>query len=107
MSQLNCAPLFPLDPISYVAILSLLLLLLFLYKRTFRCGLHTNIAFILIILGGSMNIGERLLRDGCVLDYIPFFGLFMFNLPDILVMAGIGYLALNIVQFKKEDLSDE
>ncbi len=43
----------------------------------------------LIAIGGLLNVGERM-AFGCVKDYLNFFGLFLFNLNDILVTLGLG-----------------
>lgn len=44
---------------------------------------------VLTISGGLLNITERLMSGGCVRDYIGFFGLFVFNIFDLMVTFGI------------------
>lgn len=50
--------------------------------------------FLLIIIGGSLNLGTRLLY-GCVPDYFPFGNIFSFNFADIMVVFGL-FLILSL-----------
>lgn len=53
------------------------------------------IGLVLVVLGGCLNLLEWWL-DGCVKDYINFFGLFTFNLNDLLITLGLILLWIQI-----------
>jgi lipoprotein signal peptidase len=56
--------------------------------------------FLLTLVGGLANFFERYLT-GCVRDYINFFGLFYFNIFDLMVTLGIVLIIL--VMWKRSD----
>ena len=51
----------------------------------------------MLLLGGMLNYIERL-TNGCVYDYINFFGLFMFNINDLLLTLGVIVLFIVILR---------
>ena len=53
-----------------------------------------------MLIGGTLNIADRLL-SGCIHDYLNFFGLFMFNVNDLLVSSGIIILFVRTFYDKK------
>lgn len=48
----------------------------------------------LFVLGAFLNAVERF-NTGCVLDYFNFSGLFMFNINDVFVDAGVIIILVN------------
>lgn len=65
-----------------------ILLFAFLYLRCFKKSVVTNGAFVLIVVGGLINTFERYFA-GCVADPLSFFGLFYFNIFDLMVSLGL------------------
>lgn len=60
------------------------------------------LAICLVIAGAAMNIIERhFIGNGCVRDYINFFGLFVFNFYDLVFMAGVFVLGLDVLLVRK------
>lgn len=100
MSRFNCTyPFFKdinLVPYSVIS-LFITLLVVFLYERKFKFNAgfigHTGMLF--LVFGSLLNIWERF-STGCVYDYLSFFGIFMFNVPDILITSGIMLAIINI-----------
>lgn len=78
-------------------LLSLVLLAVFsfFYVKNFKRELIGNIGFGLIVIGGFMNLVQWS-KYGCVHDFINFFGLFFFNLYDLMVTLGIIVVAITI-----------
>ncbi|MBT6401738.1 hypothetical protein HN803_08040 [candidate division WWE3 bacterium] len=84
-------------------IIGSLLLLISLSWYLFKQA-ESRIEYVLtgIVLGGAFgNVLERFL-SGCVTDYLNFFGLFHFNLWDLMISGGVlifisKYLIKNIV----------
>ncbi|AHB40418.1 MAG: hypothetical protein ACD_25C00153G0003 [uncultured bacterium] len=60
----------------------------------------SRLGLVLILSGGTLNILERVFT-GCVRDYIGFFGLFHFNLFDLLVTSGVFLLIYELWKTKK------
>lgn len=79
----------------YIAIL-FLIVLLWTYFRYFKRTLLSNIALIIIVIGGLLNILEWLFK-GCVLDYIRFFNISLYNINDLLIMLGLGILLFKVL----------
>ena len=74
--------------------LSLLLLCIYLVYL-FRGNRQGFLGISLLYTGGMMNIVERYIV-GCGIDYLDFFGLFKFNLYDVLVTCGVTLVLYNI-----------
>lgn len=49
-------------------------------------------AFLLIFAGALSNVCDRMVY-GCVVDYLPFFSLSMFNLADVWITCGALFIA--------------
>ena len=67
----------------------------FIYLKYYSDSGVGDVGFVLVLVGGSMNISERVL-SGCVRDYFNFFNLFHFNLYDIMVTVGIMLVSLSV-----------
>ena len=91
----NCEIFYPVS-------LSLAVIVVFIYlaKRRFISSPVSRLGLALIILGGILNIFERV-YTGCVRDYVNFFGLFRFNLFDLLVTSGAFLLIYELWKTKK------
>ncbi len=87
--------------IFYPEILSaaIILLILVLYKDIIFFSKKGRAAVILLAGGGLANLAERVVT-GCVWDYFAFFGLFSFNLSDLMVTLGSGLLIYGIWEKK-------
>ena len=104
----NCSYLFS----SYISLeLFSLLVILFLavfsyvYLKSYKRSLLSIVAFVMVISGGVLNTWERL-KTGCVRDDISFFGLFSFNVYDIIVTFGVTILALiQLTNYGKKDIN--
>lgn len=88
--------------IFYPVTFSLVVIGIFIYlaRRKFYSSRVSRLGVLLIILGGFLNIFERV-YTGCVRDYINFFGLFRFNLFDLLVTSGAFLLIYELWKIKK------
>lgn len=98
VSALNCSHIFSSFMSNDVfAVVTVLILLAFgcTYAFFVKKGVLSNSGVVLILLGGSLNLLERL-QTGCVRDYINFFGLFTFNIYDVFVTCGIVFVLINI-----------
>lgn len=87
----------------YLALASIvifLFVLLFLWLLKNKYGVVPLLGTVLIIAGGVGNLAERLI-NGCVRDYIDFFGFFHFNLFDLFVTLGISVTILTIWKRQK------
>ncbi|OGC80448.1 hypothetical protein A3K01_02855 [candidate division WWE3 bacterium RIFOXYD1_FULL_43_17] len=91
----NCEIFYPVS-ISLVAIV----VIIYLSRRRYTGSRASRLGFALIILGGLLNIFERV-YTGCVRDYVNFFGLFRFNLFDLLVTSGAILLIYELWKIKK------
>lgn len=71
-------------------ILIIAIIVVFLWKVFF--DKHINywdfFALTLVLSGAFSNVLDRW-REGCVIDYMDFFGLFVYNLADIMIVLGI------------------
>lgn len=78
-------------------IFSLIILILFsfLYLRHFRGSRVGDMGFVLIVIGGLVN-AFGWLKNGCVKDYISFFGLFHFNLADLMITTGVFFVLITL-----------
>jgi lipoprotein signal peptidase len=56
----------------------------------------------LVILGGGLNLYERL-SEGCVKDYLSFFGILHFNYNDIIILVGLVILTGGFLYEKRLD----
>lgn len=63
-------------------------LFVFFYLKGTKRNRVGDIGLLMLLSGAAVNILERL-KFGCVSDYISFFGLFNFNIQDVLVTTGI------------------
>lgn len=69
-------------------VLVLLLCVAGLLHKALRSGTILEIyGYAGILTGGASNLVDRLYR-GCVVDYIPFFGLFHCNIADVSISVG-------------------
>jgi lipoprotein signal peptidase len=91
----NCEIFYPIS-------ISLVVIMVFIYlaKRRFTGSPMSRLGFVLIVSGGILNILERV-YTGCVRDYVNFFGLFRFNLFDLLVTSGAFLLIYELWKTKK------
>lgn len=71
----------------------------FFYLKYYLGSRFGDVGYLLILVGGLMNILERATK-GCVRDYLNFFNLFHFNIYDIMVTTGI--LLISIAIWKKK-----
>lgn len=46
-----------------------------------------HVAFVMIFAGAAGNLADRI-RYGCVVDYIPFLSVSLFNVADVLITCG-------------------
>lgn len=77
----------------FLILISFLALVLFVYL--FFKTKYNELAFALLISGTISNLIDRLFW-GYVIDYIPFFGLFTFNLADLANTIGVILLLKNL-----------
>ena len=70
----------------------------YIFLKRYRGFMLGDIGFILVLVGGLMNLSEWLIK-GCVRDYLNFFNLFHFNIYDIMVTVGL--LLVSITIWKK------
>lgn len=91
MNKLNCSYIFSdyLSPKAffYLGIFLIVAFSIFYIKLVRKSGVGM-VGLGLFYLGAFANLTERY-RKECVNDYFSFFGLFSFNLWDILVTVGI------------------
>jgi lipoprotein signal peptidase len=76
--------------------IALLATVLLVVHKTLPGNKSKYIGFMLVTAGGLANIWQWF-RYGCVHDYLSFFGLFSFNIYDLLVTTGIIQLVYLIV----------
>lgn len=74
----------------------LLLALFIILKKQISIDFYSKIASFLILIGTAHNTYSRLTTH-CVFDYFNFFGLFKFNVPDVLISCGVLVLALRLI----------
>lgn len=88
-------------PLTILFSITILLWLAFFFQRNY---LHQNtltkIALLLLISGGFSNLIDRILF-GHVIDYLPFFNLFTYNIADIFITTG-GVLFLFSLIIKRD-----
>lgn len=87
---LNCNIFYP--PLLTVVAL---IFIVFVDRKKYFTDRISVIGNRLVFLGGFLNLFERL-RTGCVLDYLNFFGLFRFNVYDVIVTVGVILLLVGI-----------
>jgi len=71
------------------SVLWLILVILFLhfwFKNTLE-SFRATLPFVLIVSGGVSNLLDRFVY-GCVIDYIPFLNISLFNFADFLISCG-------------------
>lgn len=74
------------------AIASILLVLIFFFLRSCRQGNYVKaFCFLLVILGGASNLCDRL-QFGYVIDYLDLKYFTVFNLADVMIVAGMAGL---------------
>lgn len=78
-------------------IISVFLILLFsyIYIKKFQKDNFSTLGFVLVIVGSINNLYQRF-KEGCVADYFDFFGLFLFNIFDILITTGLIILLIHL-----------
>lgn len=74
---------------------AVLLVFVYVYITTHKRTIVSNIGIVTLFCGGTLNLIERL-RFGCVKDYLNFFGLFAFNVYDVMVSVGILLIVWNL-----------
>lgn len=104
VSTENCEYIFSgvITPYVYVVltlVITILILVLIHHIRRFN-KIQVFVAFVLLA-GGLGNALDRL-GDGCVTDYLDFFGLFMYNFYDVLVCLSCAYLVIYILKDDKQ-----
>ena len=62
----------------------------------------SKLGLLLLSLGGYLNLLERWLNNCCVHDYLNFFGLFSFNIYDVMVDLGLVLLVYSILTNKDD-----
>jgi len=73
----------------FLGVLFVLFLFVFYKSRVWEKSLFlTFFGLSFLILGGGYNL-YSFHTHGCVVDPFPFFGLFFFNLADLLVVGGL------------------
>ena len=98
----NCNYLFSkIISLELFVTISVLITIIFsyIYLKYYRGNIFGDIGFFLIILGGAFNLSSWLLK-GCVKDFINFFGLFYFNIYDLMVTTGV--ILVSIIIWKKK-----
>jgi lipoprotein signal peptidase len=65
------------------------------YLRGFKRSLVGNFGLFLVMFGGLMNLVQWA-KFGCVIDFINFFGLFYFNIYDLMITVGAFFIAISI-----------
>ena len=65
------------------------------YLKGFSRSLIGNFGLFLIMFGGLMNLVQWS-KFGCVIDLVNFFGLFYFNIYDLMVTVGAFFIAISI-----------
>lgn len=56
-----------------------------------------KLALLLILAGGISNLIDRIILGG-VIDYIPFFSLFRFNLADVIISVGVVIMLVDVIK---------
>ncbi len=84
----------------YLAVAGALTATLIVTLVKWRDKLHPTapLSLILLLGGGAYNVYQRI-QTGCVVDYWSFFGLFEFNLADVLITIGLITLVANILMY--------
>lgn len=89
---------------NFITILFILIIVLILSYLVVNSMIHKIIpralALWIILLGASSNLLDRL-RHGAVIDYIDFKIWPVFNIADIMIVAGVGLLILEILKREK------
>lgn len=67
-------------------------------KETLKKRFGFNLAAMLVASGAVWNLVQRF-TTGCVLDYFDFFGIFVFNIADLMITSGIVYMFVYIIRF--------
>ena len=108
MHRFNCQYFLSsfLTPIQF-GYVSLFVLVVFMvvYLRAYKISKLSILGTLLLLAGGISNSFERM-KTGCVTDNINFFGLFYYNVFDLLIDAGLFLVILNIWSiWKKKELN--
>jgi len=99
----NCSyplsSIFTLRQFVFLAFFVLTAAIFLLYPVLVRHNRLGLVSLSLIAVGGIINIAERIIT-GCIRDYFSFFGLFNFNVADLVMDIGI-VLTFYIIWKKK------
>lgn len=68
--------------------IAIMLYLCYLWWSKRKLSFFQQLPFILIMAGGLSNMIDRILY-GCVVDYVPFFNISVFNLADVFITGGV------------------
>lgn len=91
-----------LQAVIVVAILGFLYWL-FSESKKVRKNYSLIIPLAMVVSGGMSNLIDRALW-GSVMDFIPFFSIWTFNIADFSISSGIVLLAISTIFFKTEKL---
>lgn len=91
-----------LQAVIVVAILGFLYWL-FSESKKVRKNYSLIIPLAMVVSGGMSNLIDRALW-GSVMDFIPFFSLWTFNIADFSISSGVVLLAISTIFFKTEKL---
>lgn len=73
--------------LSLAACIFLAVMVIFMTRKSFIR--HKRLALILLLSGGISNIVDRFRFGGAVVDWIPFFRIFTFNIADAAISLGV------------------
>lgn len=105
---LNCSYFFSqyLTPreFSYLSIVVAVLFSLYLFTllKKILLGIFATIGF---MTGSIINAMDRL-SDGCVSDYLDFFGLFKYNIADLMITVSSIILIYLMVIYKHKEVAN-
>jgi len=91
-----------LQAVIVVAILGFLYWL-FSESKKVRKNYSLIIPLAMVVSGGMSNLIDRALW-GSVMDFIPFFSIWTFNIADFSISSGVVLLAISTIFFKTEKL---
>lgn len=79
------------------SIAGLLVLAYMWYATRQYASMLYHIAFGAVFVGAFSNLFERI-AWGCVIDFIPFFGLWTMNVADALISVGVAIIVITILR---------
>ncbi len=79
----------------------LLLLTAYVFLKKYK-NIFSVVGLVALYVGGLHNLYQRV-RYSCVIDDYEFFGLFSFNLSDLLITLGLALLIISVIFYGQEN----